>query len=155
MTPYITQVAKSIPFDNSTNGYTAIDLQTAVEESRATAIGNDRYTLFANFNGNAITGRFLEIFPGFGSDIAPFIFPKNCKIVDTAAGCFSNSTGTISFYRSTDLVNPIFSMSFSNEKRKTAFNTNHVITALDELVIKVSSGSLNKPFLVVWAQSTL
>lgn len=36
MSPYIssTQVASSIPFDNSTNGFTSTDVQTAIEEVR-------------------------------------------------------------------------------------------------------------------------
>lgn len=35
---YVTPVAKSTPFDNSSNGFTATDVQTAIEEAKTIAI---------------------------------------------------------------------------------------------------------------------
>ncbi len=52
--PYIssTVVAESVPFDNSTNGFIATDVQTAIEEAKNTSGG----TSLPNFSYNNVVG---------------------------------------------------------------------------------------------------
>ena len=55
-----TPVARQVPFDNSTNGFTAIDVQAAIEEAKNTAEGKARYAVGFGFDGNGSGGRWLE-----------------------------------------------------------------------------------------------
>ena len=47
----ITPVAKAIPFDNSTNGFTSTDTQAAIEEAQLTAQGFPRAGMRSTYNG--------------------------------------------------------------------------------------------------------
>jgi hypothetical protein len=60
-----TPVASSVPFDNGTNGFTASDVQTAIEEAKNVAtIGFDEnkiltsalYDVLVDMNGNVLRG---------------------------------------------------------------------------------------------------
>ncbi len=66
-----TQVASSTPFDNSTNGITATNTQTAIEEVNNKIINTSKAFTFAQYNGSAGAGRYLEFFSGIDSSVAP------------------------------------------------------------------------------------
>jgi hypothetical protein len=50
---YAAPVAKSTPFDNATNGFTATETQAAIEEAKATATGLPRLAITLTANGTA------------------------------------------------------------------------------------------------------
>jgi hypothetical protein len=59
-----TPVAVSVPFDNSTNGFTSTNVQTAIEEAKTASSGFDEnkiltsaaYEVLIDFNGNVLRG---------------------------------------------------------------------------------------------------
>jgi hypothetical protein len=59
-----TPVAQSIPFDNSTNGFTSTNVQTAIEEAKTATSGFDEnkiltshnYEVLVNQQGNVLKG---------------------------------------------------------------------------------------------------
>lgn len=72
--------AADIVFDNSTNGYTAIQAQAAIEESKNVAIAKPRFSVTTTFNGTVGNNDWLgysELIPG---DQVPIRVPVNCKL---------------------------------------------------------------------------
>lgn len=58
MGDWITQVAKSVPFDNSTNGFVSEDVQAAIEEAKDTAIGALEFEAFESTPEESTTSNF-------------------------------------------------------------------------------------------------
>ena len=160
-----TQIAVQTPFEPNRNPQwngnvgpsliTSVETQSAIEEVRAAAFANDRYTIIASYGGNANTGRYLEIFPSIDSLVGPLIFNTSTKLVGFSLGSTAASTGTVSVYLTTDLVTPVYSASLV---AATRFNSGVISfgpwAASQEIALKVSAGSINKPFVCMWLQST-
>ena len=106
--------------------------------------------VLAAYGGNAITGRYLEIFPAIDTLSGPFIIPTAATIVGLSIGAVANSTGTVSLYKTTDLVNPIQSISLSNSKTNVLTGLNVALNALDQIAVKVSSGTVQKPYVAIY-----
>ena len=137
------------------NGRIYKNLQQAVEESLGTALANDRYSFPCNYGGNANVGRYLELFPAVDTSIAPFIFPEDSTIITVTLGT-DNSSGafTIGFFKRSDLVTPVFTVSMPDGQRTATFqNLNYSFLELDELAIRVTSGSRIKPYIMVWVNT--
>lgn len=150
--PFTFPVAQAIPFEPNRNGSDILseDVQAAIEEAKADALANDRYIILGFYGGNALTGRYLEFFPGFDSNEAPIFLPVASKLLTIVAASSSNSTGTISFYDlNVSSTNPVFSLSFNNEQRRAAVTTPssplYVFAPNAKVAIRVSSGTINKP----------
>lgn len=115
---------------------------------------NDRYAAICNYNGNAGVGKYLEFYPGQSSDLSPYPIPEPSFLKTIVLTAVANSTGTISVYKSTDLVNAITTISLANSlyaKSTLAL----VLNTDDKLVTKVSSGSINKPAMTIFIQTNL
>lgn len=157
--PFTSPVAYSIPFNGEdpeavSAGITADNVFDAILEAKTDSLNNDRYPFEAQYNGNAGTGRYLEIFVGLASfPDAPFVFPENSQIKTITVGCSANTTATIGFFKTTDLVNPVFTISLTAERRKIFTGLLYSFLANDELAIKVTSGSLQRPFMRVWVNT--
>ena len=152
--PFTSPVAFSVPFDNAANGFVAQDVQTAIEEAKGAAFENDRYPMLATYTGNANVGRYLETFPSLAMNNAPFIFPENSKIVTVSLGSVAATTGTVGFFKLTDLVTPVASFSLTAQSRALFTLQNVPFNALEELAIRVTAGSFNKPFLHIWINTS-
>jgi hypothetical protein len=149
--PVKSYVAKTVPFEpNALLGFSSTDVQAAIEEAKSDAFYNDRYPFIGSYNGNANAGRYLEVFPGIGSDSAPFLFPENSQVVTVTLGNTTMSTGTIGFFKTTDLVNPVFSLSLTNQTTAIFTGLAHSFASQDQMAIRVTAGSLNKPYIRVW-----
>lgn len=87
-TPFITQVAQSVPFNNDSNGFTATDAQSAIEEAKATG-GSQRFTIQLLNNGSMSNNQ------RFGYDAllpnTPVVVPKDCILRELV---FSNQSAT-------------------------------------------------------------
>ena len=73
-------VANEYWFDNSSNGFSATHLQTAIEEAKNTAILKPRYSIVTNFNGTVGNNNWLgysELIPG---NEVPIRIPMNSKL---------------------------------------------------------------------------
>lgn len=112
---------------------------------------NEHYPIIATYNGKAGVGKYLEFFPGQGSNENPFPIPDESLVRVVTISAASVSTGTISLYKNFDLDNPILEVSISNSKY-----IKHVkcvpISADDRITCKVTSGSIHKPNVVIFIQ---
>lgn len=119
-----------------------------------TNAANDRYAAICNYNGNAGTGKYLEFYAGQSSDLSPFPIPESTYIKTITLTAIANSTGTVSFYKSTNLTTPITSISLTNSTY-IKISISLLLNADDKIVAKVSSGSINKPAITVFFQTNL
>lgn len=84
-----TPVAVSVPFNNSTNGFTATNVQTAIEEARA----YPRSALRSDYNGTVNNNDWLgpsELLPNTPLMVVPF----NCRIQEIS---WSNTNTNVAF----------------------------------------------------------
>ncbi|HLD91116.1 MAG TPA: hypothetical protein VI911_08905 [Patescibacteria group bacterium] len=102
-----TQVAKSTPFDNSTNGFNSTDTQSAIEESKQYGEGFPRAGIRGVYNGIVGNNNWLgptELLPN-----TPFcVFAVKTKINEIS---WSNQTINVSFrvqFRSVSKTGTIF-----------------------------------------------
>lgn len=157
-----TQSAFATPFESEperANGYTSKNVQEAIEETLALAIANDRITILPFYNGNANTGRYLEIFPGIDTSLAPFDINTTLKcLFISARTTAANATCTIGFY---DLTGPtlLYTLTFTAQKQVVVQGTTllplFTLPSTGELAIKIDSGSINRPHLIVGLSSTI
>lgn len=83
----LSPVARSIPFDNASNSFTASEVQAAIEEARDTAISKVRFTITLTNNGSLSNNQRFginELLPN-----APVIVPVACTLREAA---FSNNS---------------------------------------------------------------
>lgn len=88
----IREVARSVPFDNDTNGFSAEDTQAAIEEAKATAAGLPRFTLPLIYNGTVSNGDWITY-----SNLTPnarIILPVKCRLQEVS---WSNSRSSADF----------------------------------------------------------
>ena len=90
--PFISQVSKSTPFDNSTNGFTSQDAQSAIEESKTSAIQYGRSPLLLVNNNNLQDGQFVSYSELSADNV--ILFPLNYVWQELS---WSNHNGNISF----------------------------------------------------------
>lgn len=67
--------ALHIPFDNSTNGYTAVTTQGAIEEGVATAIAKPRYSIVTVHNSTISNNQWLSYSNLVPGDTVPIRIP--------------------------------------------------------------------------------
>lgn len=106
--------------------------------------------LLASYNGNATTGRYLEIFPGQGSGTAPFYVPTNAYVVAFEFSTPAASTASLGIFKTTDLVTPIYTVSLS--AAITTFGTNLTVPVYmsDRLCFRITAGSATKPRMAMY-----
>lgn len=150
------QKARGTPFD-PTGSITSTNVQDAIVEVLSIANSNDRYPIQAKYNGNANNGRYLEVFDGINTSDAPFVVPENSNFVTVTMGSV-NSSGAFSmgFFTPPNAATPFYTASFVNGvNRLTVTGLSIPLLALDEIGVRVVSGSRNKPFVRFWLQTNL
>ena len=85
-------------FNNSTNGFTATNVQAAIEESKSTAEGKARFVVICGYGGQG-KGQYFEFFKGLDSNQNPFIVSKASNIKEVSMSFSATPTGTIKFYK--------------------------------------------------------
>lgn len=144
------QVAKSIPFDNSSNGFTADEAQTAIEEAKLLAANASRGSTICGFDGTASVGRYLEFFSNNPSNNSPFIVSEPSQLIALSVSASSNSTGTITIYKNGVVLTTItLTASRKNRIKNLALN----LTDLDELSASITSGSITRPTLFMFIRT--
>lgn len=137
----IKEVAYSVPFDNDTNGYTADNVQEAIEETKTTA-GQARYALLFGYNGNA-SNRWLELFQSNPSETTPYVVAENSEVVAMSlSNTNTSATATVTLYKNGVLLDTL-----SVTSAQTAYESglSWSLSPGDELSAKVTSGSLSSP----------
>lgn len=110
--------ANKITFDNSSNGFVATNTQTAIEESKTTAIGKARFTIVTTFNSTVGGNNWLgynELLPG---NVTPIRIPVSCTLKEITLSWNGTSVdGTFVLYKNgTSAGNIIYtSSSISNQ----------------------------------------
>ena len=155
-----TQDSWGTPFDPSdpyaiAAGLSSLTVQEAIIQAKMDAMNNDRYPFQAFYGGNANVGRYLEAYSGLAMfPDAPFIFPENSTIKSISLGSVALSTVTFGFFKTSNLITPVFSISLVASSRLLLTGLSYAFNASDELVIAVTAGSINKPFMRVWVNPT-
>lgn len=151
MSEFILPVAKSVPFDNSSNSFTAQETQSAIEEAKATATGLIRYAIPCGFDGSASTGRWLEFHANAPSDGSPFILAKNSYLRGISVSIASSSSVTFTIYKNifTTPVS-ISTLSIVSSRKAYVENLSVSLNENDEIGVKVTSGSGSKPVLFLF-----
>jgi hypothetical protein len=88
-----TPVAETVPFDNDSNGFTADDVQTAIEEAKQNSEGFPRAAIRGVYNGVVGNNSWLgpsELLP----NTALCIFPVNTKLNEIT---WSNQKTNVAF----------------------------------------------------------
>lgn len=108
------------------------------------------YAFSASAPANAGVGNYLNFFPSIDSLTVPYVFPRPGNIVSVYVGIGSVATTTFGFFKTSDLNNPVFSISMTNEKTKLVTGISYLFGTNDQLAIRVTSGSSNKPSIMLW-----
>jgi hypothetical protein len=88
----VSSVAKSVPFDNATNGFIAQETQSAIEEAKQNAEGFPRAGIILTANGTQSNGDWISY-----SELTPsakIVFPVNSRLNEIT---FSNNTPDVEF----------------------------------------------------------
>lgn len=164
--PLLSQVSFSVPFESEPdrpNGFVSKNAQEAIEEASKIATDNDRFYLQADYNGNATSGRLLEIFTGLDTEEAPFYFAKETRVIDIVCRTTStNSNATINFYNidaDPGLLTPLYTLDMNGQKRKIDLGTPDIplftMPSDSSLTIRVASSSINKPHMQLGLNSAV
>lgn len=133
------QRASFILRDNSTTAGIWLREITSGSLFGGLAIVNCSYTASAN------VGRYLEFYPSNSSDLGPFLLITNATLLAISVVANASTTGTVSIYKTTDLVNSIASISLTSQTTNSITTLNIQLTAGDKLAARVTSGSILKP----------
>ncbi len=147
--PIKSQVAYSTPFDNSTNGFTAIDVQAAIEEIDTTITATLMFAVTAGYNGNATTGKYLEFLTGVGSDEDPYVLPRTARLRYVSIATRNNCTGTVSILNN---GSSITSVSLSSAQAGSSPELSISLAAMDNISVQITSGTMDKPIVYIHIQ---
>lgn len=143
------QVAKSEPFDNSTNGFTATNTQEAIEEARNTATGLLVYAVSIIRNGSMSNGDWL----GKGellSNTPSYVAPRNLQFIGLSWGNASpNVDFDLEFYKNGRATTKFRTYEARNLQYGFAYGWDNAFSAGDILDIKyIDQGDNASDFVV-------
>lgn len=139
---YKSPVARGVPFDNSTNGFTATETQAAIEEAKLVASNASRGPTVCGFDGNASNGRWLEFYSNNPSNNNPFIVSEPSELVALSVSASANATGTVTVFKNGISLTTI-SLSAARKNRIKGLALS--LTDLDEISVQITSGSISRP----------
>jgi len=141
--------------------FVSTDVQNAIEEGLQQAIANDRFVILPSYNGNANVGRHLEIWPALDALSAPLSVGTQIKcIYINAHTVAATATCTIGFYNITPAI-PVLLYTTTMVAQKEVVNAGtplvplFTLPATGQLDIKIDSGSINKPYLLMAMSASL
>lgn len=160
MLRYLKDVAKSLFFDNATNGFAATDVQDAIEEARNTATGRIRFTLVGLQNGTVLNNSFIGYSELISGSDVPFLFPRAVQLKEvTLANVNTACVYDIKFRKNSVSNTPFFTWAVNTDGIKSAYVTGRSdpFAAGDYLTVqatKVSGNSLSDLALVLYFEVT-
>lgn len=108
----------------------------------------------AGYQGNANTGRYLEIFPGIASNLRGLPFVTQAKITYLLFETTNNSGSvTLGIFEKGDLVTPRDSVVLADGVFKQAFSPNTVFGPGEEMTLQIIAGSRTNP-TAYWYNNT-
>jgi hypothetical protein len=151
MQAYQTQVARSTPFDNSTNGFISTEVQSAIEEVKLTAGLSSRGPTIAGFDGNGAVGRWLEFYQNCPSNTNPFIIAEPAQLEALSIVTSSaTATATIRVFKNGVALQDI---SLAAQKKNRIKGLTWNLTDLDELSVQIVSGSITRPMVYLFVRT--
>jgi hypothetical protein len=155
----VTQVAKSTPFDNASNGFVSTDTQGAIEEAKQNAEGFPRAGLPLLYNGTVTNGNFITYSELLSNP--RIVFPVRIRLKEISWNNSNVNLGafTFEFYKNgTAVGNRVYTYTAPAADRTAgfgffAFPTNLDWNAGDVLYVKYvkpSGTSLADLALVIW-----
>jgi hypothetical protein len=93
------QTAKSVPFDNSTNGFTATECQSAIEEARNDARVFQRTTLVLQYNATVQDGNYITYSDLLSNKRIPWANLVELKDFTWVNSSFNLGAFTFKFYK--------------------------------------------------------
>ena len=139
----ISPVSRSVPFDNTSNGFTATEVQSAIEEAYQAAANASRGPTIAGFDGTASTGRWLEFYANNPSDSNPFVLAEPAQLIALSiVTSAASATGTATIYKNGVSLQTI---SLAAQKKNAVNGLTHNFTTLDEISVQITSGSISRP----------
>lgn len=145
------EVAKSVPFDNSTNGFTSEETQSAIEEAFQAGANASRGPTVCGFDGNGGTGRWLEFFANNPSNNSPFIVAEPSELIAVSiVSAVASSTGTVTIYSNGSSITTI---SLSSQKKNAISELTIPLSSLDEISVQITSGSISRPTVFLFIRT--
>ena len=138
-------VAESIPFDNSSNGFVAEDVQTAIEEAGMTGSGGDTVVNFSfGRSGNVSNNTWLRRTGQAPSNRSGMTVALTGAVIELVS--YSNrdaDTGTITIYQHDGNLNGLSVIGSVNivNTRTDSFSVNFPVTKDRQIAVRVTSGS--------------
>lgn len=133
-------VAKSVPFDNSVNGFSATDVQAAIEEIGASASPGFSF----GRSGTSNTGTYLQV-DSVPSNQSGRVVPLTTGfITDIFVVCSSNATCTVQIQKRVgNTFTTVYTETLSNVRKKTSSITGVPVSLGDELCCRIGTGTAN------------
>lgn len=107
-------------------------------------------TLLGYYGGAANTGRYLEFFPGSDSLESSYLVPTPGTLIALTLGSSAATTGAVGIFKKADLVNPILTLGLVSQMSNKVINQVIPLFPEDEIVARVTSGSINKPRIAIY-----
>lgn len=133
--PYANQVARGTPFDNSSNGFTATQVQAAIEEAKTSAPGKARASITTIFNAAISNNQWLGFSDQLPGDTVPIRIPWNCVMTEVAVSWVGTAVdGQLKFFKNglVDPTNVVFTRTFTNVNGGEVFFPNISFAANDQ-----------------------
>ena len=128
-------------------------VEEKLESQSQTLLAGTSPVLF-NYGGNAGNGRVLEYVPGEASNDSPLVIISDGKLRGISFGSFAVGTGTFEVFKiSSPSDVSIYSFNFTSSKKEIIKPLSVDVTEGDELYVKLTSGSVNKPYVVLYLQT--
>lgn len=135
-------VALSTPFDNTSNSFTATEVQSAIEEARNSIVGKT-FSITLSNNGTISNNQwvgFTEVIPG---DSVPFYLHRNCVLEDIIFSNNRNCDVDFDFYKNgTAGGNIIKTWSIRNLQYTSLTSQTDAFVASDLLRIRARTSGL-------------
>lgn len=149
--PWNLPVAQSIPFNNTSNGFTATNVQEAIEEGSNNISSKARFLASCGFDGNAAVGRFLEFNSNVDSNQSGFVLPRQAYLKEVSLVVQANATCTWTIRRQTPTpITTITTISLAAARKNYVTGLNLLSNAGDEISVTLTSGSCSRPIVFLW-----
>jgi ABC-type uncharacterized transport system ATPase component len=148
--PFTSPVARSVPFDNSTNGFIASETQSAIEEVKNLFMNTSSFAIIAGRSASTGAGVFLDFIAGNSSDTSPFVAIQNVNIRGLSAAGTSSTTCVVGLYKNGNLASPVATVTLTAQSSNYVNSLTVPLVAGDTISVRVVSGSILKPFVTIY-----
>lgn len=147
---YISDVAESVPFDNTSTAFVSDNVQDAIIEAYNIASNASRGPTVVAYDGVANVGRYLEFYSNNPSSTNPFVISEPAQLIALSISASVNSTGTVTIYKNGVGVQ---TLSLAASRTNRIKGLTHLFTDLDEISASITSGSISRPTVFLFIRT--